>query len=71
MASAGQINYYIPAETALGRVQVEVKSAGGTVARGSYVLERVAPTLFSTDGDARGPAAALIQRVKADGTPDL
>jgi endoglucanase len=68
MASAGQINYYIPAETALGRVLVAVKSADGTIARGSYVLEGVAPTLFSTDGDARGPAAALVQRVRADGT---
>lgn len=68
MASPGQINYYIPPETALGRVHVEVKSSTGAVARGSYVLERVAPTLFSVNGDARGPAAALIQRVKADGT---
>jgi uncharacterized protein (TIGR03437 family) len=31
-------------------------------------LDRVAPTLFSANGAAAGPAAALILRVRADGT---
>jgi len=66
--SPGQIDYLIPAEAALGRVNIQVLAAGQVLARGSYVLERVAPTLFSANGSAGGPAAALIQRVKADGT---
>jgi uncharacterized protein (TIGR03437 family) len=66
--SSGQINYLIPEETVLGRVSAAVKSSGEVVARGTYILERVAPTLFTATGGAAGPAAATILRVKPDGT---
>jgi endoglucanase len=65
--SAGQINYVIPSGTALGRVNVAVKSAGTAVASGTYYVDRVAPTIFS-GGDAKGPAIAGIVRVKPDGS---
>jgi endoglucanase len=45
-SSATQINYRIPAEAALGRMTAAVKSGGQTVARGSFTLDRVAPTIF-------------------------
>ncbi|MGH9720055.1 MAG: cellulase family glycosylhydrolase [Bryobacteraceae bacterium] len=57
--SPGQINYLIPAEAALGRVNVAVKSPEGILGRGTFFLERVAPTLF---------APALIVRVKSGGS---
>ena len=63
----GQINYVIPANMALGRVNVAVKSAGAMVAGGTYLVDRVAPTLFS-GGAANGPAVAGLLRVKADGS---
>jgi len=65
--SAGQINYVIPPDTELGRVNVAVKSDGAVVASGTYYVDRVAPTIFSA-GDAKGPAIAGMVRVKADGS---
>ncbi len=65
--SAGQINYLVPSGTALGRVNVAVKSQGAVVATGTYYVDRVAPTIFS-GGDAKGPAIAGIVRVKPDGS---
>jgi uncharacterized protein (TIGR03437 family) len=45
-SSATQINYRVPADAALGRMTAAVKSAGQTVARGRFTLDRVAPTIF-------------------------
>ena len=52
--SATQINYRIPPDAALGRMTVAVKSGGQTVARGTFTLERVAPTIF--------PHGAVVDR---------
>jgi endoglucanase len=54
--SATQINYHIPASAALGRMTAALQSGGLTVARGSFSLDRVAPSIFP-DGvalDQRG-----------------
>lgn len=45
-SSATQINYRIPAEAALGRMTAAVTSGGRAVARGTFTLDRVAPTIF-------------------------
>ena len=57
----------IPTAAALGRATLALRSGGAIVGRGTYVIERVAPALFSSNGDARGPAAAQILRIKPDG----
>ena len=44
--SATQMNYRIPAGAALGRMTATVTSAGQTVARGTFTLDRVAPAIF-------------------------
>ena len=58
-ASATQINYLIPPETAAGRATVSVSSGGQPAAAGVIYVERVAPTLF---------AVAQLVRVSADGS---
>jgi uncharacterized protein (TIGR03437 family) len=45
-SSATQINYRIPPGAVLGSITAAVKSGGLTVARGTFTLERVAPTIF-------------------------
>ncbi len=66
--SAGQINYLIPAGTALGAARVTVTSgAGGTIA-GTAQIERVAPSLYTANAQGNGVAAAFFLRVAADGT---
>ncbi len=57
-ASRSQINYLIPAETAVGRVTVSVSSDGQHAAGVMYV-DRVAPTLFGV---------AQLVRLHADGS---
>ncbi|HEV2690035.1 MAG TPA: hypothetical protein VGV35_15860, partial [Bryobacteraceae bacterium] len=66
-ASASQVNYLVPASVALGRLDVGVRDGDRILARGSLELDRVAPGLFSANGDGRGVAAAQIVRVKASG----
>jgi uncharacterized protein (TIGR03437 family) len=66
--SAGQINYLIPAGTALGAARVTVTSgAGGTIA-GTTQIERVAPSLYTSNAQGNGAAAAFFLRVAGDGT---
>ncbi len=71
LVSPGQINYLIPPEASLGRVDLTVRQAGRVVANGTYRLEKVFPGLFSANGTGRGVAAAQIVRVKADGAQTL
>jgi endoglucanase len=66
--SPSQINYLVPPEIALGRVNVSVKSRGNLTGTGVLYLEKVAPALFAAGGDGRGVAAAQIVRIKSDGT---
>lgn len=66
--SATQINYIVPRGTAIGPATVRVVRDSRAVAAGSIAVERVAPTLFSANGDGRGVAAASATRIAADGS---
>ena len=66
--SPTQINYVVPAGTALGRVTATVQNMGRAVATGSFEVENVAPAVFSANGNGYGVAAAQILRIKSDGT---
>jgi uncharacterized protein (TIGR03437 family) len=63
-ASPGQINFEIPAGTALGQAIVNVVDTGNSK-RGSTTanVQSVAPALFTADGSGKGVAAALAIRV--------
>jgi len=67
MVSSAQINYLVPAGMALGRVDALVTNAGKVAASGTLRVEKVAPALFTANGDGQGVAAAQIVRVRANG----
>lgn len=66
-ASPTQINYQIPAGTAVGQATVIVVSGSNIVAAGSAVITNVGPGLFSSDASGAGLAAAVVLRVRANG----
>ena len=63
--SPQQVNYIIPAGTALGAAAVTIATGAGASGTASQTVERVAPGLFAGAG---GLAAANLLRVAADGT---
>jgi uncharacterized protein (TIGR03437 family) len=66
--SAGQINYQIPAGTATGVATVSVISGDGVSSAGQITITNVAPGLFSANATGQGVPAAVLLRVKADGS---
>jgi uncharacterized protein (TIGR03437 family) len=66
--SPEQINYLLPSNLALGLATVTMQNGYGTSASGEIEVSRVAPGLFSTEASGRGLAAAVVLRVKTDGT---
>jgi uncharacterized protein (TIGR03437 family) len=64
--SPGQINFQIPAGTALGEAQVVV-NRNGIVAAGRVVITSVAPGLFTANSTGAGVPAALAFRLKGSG----
>lgn len=64
--SAQQVNYVIPATTALGTATVVIRSGDGTVSSGTIQIVQVAPGIFSANGNGRNAAAAVFLRVKSN-----
>ena len=62
--SPDQINFVVPAETALGRATITVASAGRSIVSGTIYVDTVAPSLFEANAD--GLAAANLLRVRGD-----
>jgi uncharacterized protein (TIGR03437 family) len=60
-ASAGQVNYLVPADTALGNATIKVTAGDGTTTSGSVPISKVAPGVFLLN--AGGLAAAALTRV--------
>ncbi|MGH9851661.1 MAG: IPT/TIG domain-containing protein [Blastocatellia bacterium] len=63
-----QINLLIPAGTANGEATVTIISGDGSVSVGTIRIESVAPGLFSANANGRGVAAAVVSRIRADGS---
>jgi uncharacterized protein (TIGR03437 family) len=66
--SPGQINWLLPAGAGLGPARVTVVKSNGQSASTGVQLERVAPGLFTANSMGVGPAAAVVVRVRADGS---
>jgi uncharacterized protein (TIGR03437 family) len=66
LVSPGQVNYLVPPLTAPGRATVIIAANGHTTGIAPVDIDPISPGLFTAD--AAGTAAALVQRVKADGT---
>lgn len=65
--SPGQINYLIPAETALGQAVVHVLNGAAIVSTGTLQVTALNPGLFTANASGSGLPAAVILRVKPDG----
>jgi cytochrome c peroxidase len=66
--SPTQINFQVPASTATGAATVNVLLNGATVGTGSLAIASVVPGLFAANANGQGVAAAVVLRIKADGT---
>ncbi len=66
-ASPGQINYLLPAGTAEGVARVTIM-ANGKTSVGLIDVAPVAPSLFAANSDGQGLAAAVLLRVRGDGS---
>ncbi len=69
--SPGQINLAVPAGVAPGAARIRVYSPFNTSfpeSTGTVQIATVAPGLFSADASGHGLAAAVVLRIKADGT---
>jgi uncharacterized protein (TIGR03437 family) len=67
-ASAGQVNFLVPPTAPTGILFVSVLVDGVSMADGLVLMTAVAPALFTANSSGRGLAAAVVLRVKADGT---
>jgi len=65
--SPTQINYQVPAGTAIGESSVTIKQGDNIVAAGKLQIATVAPGFFTADSSGRGVPVATVLRVKADG----
>ncbi len=66
--SPTQINLLIPAGTATGVATVKAVLNDGFVACGLATITSVAPALFTANASGRGVVAAVVLRVRPDGT---
>lgn len=70
--SPAQVNYLIPPETATGPATVKISLNSNTsehsVSAQTVEIAAVAPGLFSANSDGRGVAAAVVLRIKTDGS---
>jgi uncharacterized protein (TIGR03437 family) len=63
-----QINALVPHDVAVGEAQVIVRRLGRVVATGGVQVAHVSPGVFSANADGQGPAAAVLLRVRGDGS---
>jgi uncharacterized protein (TIGR03437 family) len=66
--SPTQVNYFLPSETAPGQATVSLTNGAGQLSLGTVTVANVAPGLFTANANGAGVPAAVILRVKGDGT---
>jgi uncharacterized protein (TIGR03437 family) len=66
--SPGQVNFLIPAGLVEGTATVTVINGEGFVSTGPVIIRNTAPGLFTANADGQGVAAAVVLRVRADGS---
>lgn len=69
--SPEQINYQIPPGTAAGTALATVRSSDGSIALGNVQVVRVAPGVFTSNGNGQGVPAGYAIRVRADNAQSL
>jgi uncharacterized protein (TIGR03437 family) len=71
VVTPGQINFFIPEETAAGPAIITVITSAGARLRQRVQIAAVAPGLFSADASGSGTAAAGVLRVKPGGAQSV
>ncbi len=66
--SPTQINFQVPANTAVGSATITVLLNGTLVGSGTFTVTAVVPGMFTFSSDGSGIATGYVTRVKADGT---
>ena len=66
--SPGQVNFQIPKGLASGKAIVTITNAQNASVSATVLIEKTAPGLFSANASGKDVAAAILLRVKADGT---
>ncbi len=66
--SPNQVNYLIPQGTVSGNATVTITSWSGVVSRNAVQINSVAPGIFAANANGRGLPAAVIERVRANGS---
>lgn len=68
LASAGQVNFLVPRETALGLATILIRAGERTLAMGPVRISGLAPALFAADGSGQGLPAGSVVRAGSGGT---
>ncbi|MFN0083986.1 MAG: Ig-like domain-containing protein, partial [Blastocatellia bacterium] len=65
--SPGQVNFMVPEGTAIGPAGVKIQS-GERASTGEMRVNTLAPAIFSANGNGKDVAAAILLRIRPDGT---
>lgn len=68
LVSQTQVNYLIPAGTAIGSAWVVIENWNGSLSASPEQIIATAPGVFTADASGKGWAAASVLRIRADGT---
>ncbi len=63
-----QVNYQLPQSAATGSATVAITGGNGMVSIGAVQIASVAPGVFTANANGQGVPAAVVQRVRADGS---
>lgn len=69
--SPTQVNYLVPPTLATGPATVTITNEAGVVSTGTIFVNHIEPGIFAANADGRGPAAAIVQRVRADNSQSI
>ncbi len=62
-----QVNFQLPADTAIGRARVAIRSQSGVTTNGELLIEAIAPGVFAANSNGQGIGAMDAVRVDANG----
>ena len=70
-ASAGQVNFVVPGDTAVGLASLTISVPGGITVSPLVNIQRVAPGIFTASANGQGVYAGQIVHAHADGTQTI
>jgi uncharacterized protein (TIGR03437 family) len=68
--SPGQINFLVPAQAAPGHATITIRGPNSLEVSAPVQIAAVAPGIFTAEASGRGVAAALLTRIRKDGSQE-